>query len=322
MIRIGDISIEQSALLAPMAGVTDLPFRLICREMGASIVYTEFVSSNGIIRENKKTLDMINFILEERPIGVQIFGEDANTVGKSAKIIYDMFKPDIIDINYGCPVPKVTKKGAGSAALKNIDIMKEITSSVIKYVPQIPITVKMRSGWTDKTKVYIDAGKMLESIGVAAITLHPRTTSQKFEGKANWNHIKHLKESIKIPVIGNGDVTTLDEYIRIKKETSCDAVMIGRGALGNPWIFKEISNYEKGKKSKELRLNNLVDVCKYHFNLLKEHKEERVCINLTKKHFSWYLKGFTNASTWRKKILFATNIDEISKILNSMSIFD
>ena len=320
MALIGDINIKNTALLAPMAGVTDLPFRLICREMGAAIVYTEFVSANGIIRENKKTLDMIEFISNERPIGVQIFGEDADTVGKSAKIIYDMFEPDIIDINYGCPVPKVTKKGAGSAALKNLDIMKDITSSVIRNVPNIPITVKMRSGWTSNTKVYIEAGQMLENIGVAAITLHPRTTSQKFEGKADWSQIKKLKESVSIPVIGNGDVKNVGDYINMKNDTQCDAIMIGRGALGNPWIFQEISDYEKNKEIYKKTLQDIVYICKYHFKLLKENREERVCVNLTKKHFSWYLKGFKNASVWRKKILFSDTADEIDNILEEMSL--
>ena len=212
--KIGNIDIKNSILLAPMAGVTDLPFRIICKEMGADLVYTEFVSSNGIIRENKKTLDLIHFIDEERPIGVQIFGETPEAVGLSAKMIEDRFSPDIIDINFGCPVPKVTKKGAGSAALKDLNLMKDITSSVLDNVKNTPVTVKMRSGWCSDSQVFVEAGQILESIGVSAITLHPRTTSQRFEGKANWDSIKILKENIKIPVIGNGDVKNIDDYIK------------------------------------------------------------------------------------------------------------
>ena len=315
--NIGSIELKNDILLAPMAGVTDLPFRLICKGMGADVVYTEFVSSNGIIRENKKTFDLIHFIDEERPIGVQIFGEDPEIVGKSAKMIFERFKPDIIDINFGCPVPKVTKKGAGSAALKDLVLMEEITSSVISNVPEIPITVKMRSGWSKNELVHIDAGKKLEKIGVKAITLHPRTTCQRFEGKADWELIKILKENISIPVIGNGDVKNREDFIRMREETGCDGIMIGRGALGNPWIFREITN-SSSLQSPEKDIAEIINICHKHFNLLVKYKEERTCLNLTKKHFSWYLKGFNNASSWRKKILFSNNLDEVVNVLEEM----
>ena len=310
------IKLKNGILLAPMAGVTDLPFRLLCKGMGADIVYTEFVSSNGIIRESKKTFDMINFIEEERPIGVQIFGDDPQIVGESAKIVYDRFKPDIIDINFGCPVPKVTKKGAGSAALKDLSIMEETASSVISNVPNIPITVKMRSGWSKNEIVHVDAGLMLEKIGIQAITLHPRTTCQRFTGLADWNEIKLLKENLSIPVIGNGDVSSRDDYIKIKEQTNCDGVMIGRASLGNPWIFKELSDPNYNSQEKDLQ--EIVRICEKHFNLLIKYKEERVCLNLTKKHFSWYLKGFNNASTWRKKILTSKSLDEVILVLEEM----
>jgi len=303
-----------------MAGVTDLPFRLVCKEMGADIVYTEFVSANGIIRESKKTFDLIKFTEEERPIGVQIFGEDPEVVGLSAKMIYERFKPDLIDINFGCPVPKVTKKGAGSAALKNLSLMMEICSSVLEKVPNIPITIKMRSGWSENNLVFIEAGQKIEKLGIKAITLHPRTTSQRFEGKANWNHIKELKENLSIPVIGNGDVKNVNDYKNIMNSTLCDAVMIGRGALGNPWIFRDIVNLNKNHKERigDISLLEIAGICEKHFNLLLKYKEERTCLNLTKKHFSWYLKGFKNASGWRKKILFSTNLSEVVSILDEM----
>jgi len=318
-LKIGDININNPVLLAPMAGVTDLPFRIICKEMGADIVYTEFVSSNGIIRENKKTLDMIKFVNDERPIGVQIFGEDPNAVGLSAKMIEERFSPDIIDINFGCPVPKVTKKGAGSAALKDLSLMKDITSSVINNAKSTPITVKMRSGWCSDSKVFVEAGKILEDIGVAAITLHPRTTSQRFEGKADWNSIKTLKENVNIPVIGNGDVKNIDDYKKILEETGCDAVMIGRAALGNPWIFRQIKEYNDNKEISSIEVSDILKACVHHYELLKENREERICVNLTKKHFSWYLKGFKNASNWRKKILFSNNIEEIEESIRNMN---
>ena len=237
MIDIGYTHLDSNLFLAPMAGVTDQPFRIICRKFGAGLVFTEFVSSNGIIRKNEKTLNMIKFNDIERPIGVQIFGENPKIVGLSAKYIEKEFKPDIIDINFGCPVPKVTKKGAGSGAMKDLNLMGDIAQAVVNSVNNTTITVKMRAGWSDSNLVYIEAGKVLESVGISAITLHARTTQQQFTGKANWEYIKKLKANSNIPIIGNGDVKSYIEYNEMINYTKCDGVMIGRAALGNPWIF-------------------------------------------------------------------------------------
>ena len=196
MFNIGNIKIKSPLFLAPMAGVTDHPFRLICKEYGAGVVYTEFVSANGIIRENLKTLEMMRFTDEERPLGIQIFGDDAEIVGKSAKMVNEMFNPDIIDINYGCPVPKVTKRGAGSAALRDLCLMDDSTIAVVEAVPEVPVTVKMRAGWDSKSIVIPEAGPRLEAHGVQAIALHPRTTKQSYKGLSDWNLIKLLKESV------------------------------------------------------------------------------------------------------------------------------
>ena len=316
MINIGNIKIKSPLFLAPMAGVTDHPFRLICKEYGAGVVYTEFVSANGIIRENLKTLEMMRFTDEERPLGIQIFGDDAEIVGKSAKMVNEMFNPDIIDINYGCPVPKVTKSGAGSGAMKDLCIMDDITSAVIESVNNTPVTVKMRAGWDQDKIVSTEAGIRLEKIGVKAITLHPRTTSQKFTGKANWDLIKELKESVSIPIIGNGDINSVDDYKRMIDTTGCDAVMIARGALGNPWIFKEINQYIKNNNIKNsITLKERVKICKKHYKLLKEDKNNHVCLNLTKKHFSWYLKGFNGAAEWRKKFMYSASTEEVEEHL-------
>ena len=316
MFNIGNIKIKSPLFLAPMAGVTDHPFRLICKEYGAGVVYTEFVSANGIIRENLKTLEMMRFTDEERPLGIQIFGDDPEIVGKSAKMVNEMFNPDIIDINYGCPVPKVTKSGAGSGAMKDLCIMDDITSAVIESVNNTPVTVKMRAGWDQDKIVSTEAGIRLEKIGVKAITLHPRTTSQKFTGKANWNLIKELKESISIPVIGNGDINSVDDYKKMIDTTGCDAVMIARGALGNPWIFKEINQYIKNNNiENSITLKERVKICKKHYKLLKEDKNNHVCLNLTKKHFSWYLKGFDGAAEWRKKFMYSTSTKEVEEHL-------
>jgi len=316
MLKIGNLKIKSPLFLAPMAGVTDHPFRLICKNLGAGVVYTEFVSANGIIRENIKTLEMMNFTEEERPLGIQIFGDDPEIVGKSAKMVNEMFKPDIIDINYGCPVPKVTKSGAGSGAMKDLCVMDEITSAVIENVKNTPVTVKMRAGWDQDNIVSTEAGIRLEKLGVKAITLHPRTTSQKFTGKSNWNLIKELKNSVNIPVIGNGDINTLDDYKKMITITGCDAVMIARGALGNPWIFEELSNYLLNNKSKSnITLKDRFELCKKHYELLKKDKSENICLNLTKKHFSWYLKGFNGASEWRKKFMYCNSINEVENNL-------
>ena len=322
MFKIGNLKIKSPLFLAPMAGVTDHPFRMICKSFGAGVVYTEFVSANGIIRENIKTLEMMKFSEEERPIGIQIFGDDSEIVGKSAKMVNEMFKPDIIDINYGCPVPKVTKSGAGSAAMKDLCIMDDITAAVIDNVQGTPVTVKMRAGWDKDKIVSTEAGIRLEKIGVKAITLHARTTSQKFTGNADWKLIKELKENVNIPVIGNGDVNSLDDYKNIIKYTNCDAVMIARGALGNPWIFQEINNYLlKNNSNHNISLKNRFDLCKKHYQLLKKDKSEKLCLNLTKKHFSWYLKGFSGASEWRKKFMYCDNIKDVEINLKDFESF-
>tara|TARA_Y100000994_G_C15550259_1_gene383765 strand:- start:21 stop:806 length:786 start_codon:yes stop_codon:yes gene_type:complete len=261
---------------------------------------------------------MIKFTDEERPIGVQIFGDDPAVVSKSAQYIYKNFKPDLIDINYGCPVPKVTKKGAGSAALKDLCIMKDITQAVVESVPEIPITVKMRAGWTSDTIVSTKAGILLESIGVKAISLHGRTSTQLYKGKANWDYIKELKESVGIPVIGNGDVLNYADFCRMIEYTNCDAVMIGRGSLGNPWIFKNILDKKNDSDFKKNNLKLVVATCIEHVELLEKNKSEKVSVNLSKKHLSWYLKGFKDSSFYRKKIMSCENVNDILNVLREI----
>ncbi|MDP6852376.1 MAG: tRNA dihydrouridine synthase DusB [Candidatus Marinimicrobia bacterium] len=319
--KIGKLQIDNPLFLAPMAGVTDHPFRVICRQHGAGVVYTEFVSSNGIIRENMKTLEMMKFTEDERPIGIQLFGEYPEVVGKSAKMVVEMLNPDIIDINYGCPVPKVTKKGAGSAALKDLCLMDDITQAVVEAVPQTPVTVKMRAGWDANHIVSTEAGIRMEEIGVSAITLHPRTTSQQFSGHANWELIKELKDEVNLPVIGNGDVNSPQDYINMKTTTGCDGVMIGRAALGNPWIFKQIVHSHKTQSlAEEPLVAQRLNIARQHFTMLRDYYDEKLCVNLTKKHFSYYFKGFPGASAWRKLLMKTNTVTELDSVLKEMTL--
>ena len=317
--KIGHLSIKTPIFLAPMAGVTDFPFRCLCKKFGASVVYSEFVSAHGIIRENIKTLNMIKFSDFERPIGIQIFGDSPDVMSNAARLVVDNFNPDIIDINYGCPVPKITKRGAGSAALKDLCLMDDITSAVVESVPEVPVTVKMRAGWDSQSIVVPEVGERLENIGIKAITLHPRTTKQSYKGDADWSLIKLLKESTNIPVIGNGDIKTPEDVIRMFEKTSCDGVMVGRSSLGNPWFFKQAVALFEGKKIEgEPRLEDKVNCCRQHFIKMIEWHGERIAVNLMKKHFGWYIRGFQKSSTIRKALVSAQNQDTIISILDAI----
>lgn len=313
-IKIGNLKLDFPFFLAPMAGVTDYAFRVIAKEFGAGVVYSEFVSAHGIIRKNEKTLNMIKFSEFERPIGIQIFGDTPEVMESAARLVYEKFKPDLIDINYGCPVPKVTKKGAGSAALKDLCLMEDITEAVVKAV-DIPVTVKMRAGWNSENIVSTKAGINLEKIGIKAITLHPRTTVQMYKGHANWDLIKELKDSVNIPVIGNGDIKSIEDINKMFTQTNCDGIMIGRAALGNPWFFTQIKKYINNEDFNEISLEERLQICQKHLELLVEIHGEVVGSNNMKKHFAWYFKGFKGASFLRKKFVLAKNYSEMKDFL-------
>ncbi len=317
--KIGSLKVNPPIFLAPMAGVTDYPFRVLCKEQGAGVVYSEFVSAHGIIRENAKTWRMIHFTDAERPIGIQIFGDSPEVMSRAARMVVDKFQPDIVDINYGCPVPKVTKRGAGSAALRDLCLMDDITAAVVDAVPEVPVTVKMRVGWDKNSMVIPEAGERLEKQGIKAIALHPRTTKQSYSGHADWAYIKRLKQSVSIPVIGNGDVNSTDDMNRMFEETGCDAVMVGRAALGNPWFFRNAAAVLNGDPlPPPPTITERFTLCRRHFDLMIEWHGERNGTNMMRKHFGWYIKGFEGASSVRKALVMAKNKDEMLKLLTSL----
>lgn len=319
--QIGNLTIDNPIFLAPMAGVTDRPFRVLCRRYGVGVVYTEFVSANGIVRESAKTLDMVRFGDDERPIGIQLFGDDAATIAESAAIMAERFGPDIIDLNFGCPVPKVTKKGAGSAMLRDLNLMRNVVEATVAAVPGLPVTVKMRAGWDSSCIVATEAAEIVEAAGAQAIALHPRTTQQSFRGAADWSLIAAVKERVSIPVIGNGDVHSARDALRMFRETNCDAVMIARGALGRPWIFRQIADALAGRDSDAVTMGMVAGVCRSHFDLLMAEKREQLAVNLTKKHFSYYLKGFPGAVEWRKAFMATETTAEIGAQLDRLDRF-
>jgi tRNA-dihydrouridine synthase B len=260
---------------------------------------------------------MIHFKKEERPVGIQIFGSDPKIMNKATKYIINNFKPDLIDINYGCPVPKVTKKGGGSAALKDLCLMDDITIAVVEAACNTPVTVKMRAGWDMNNIIINEAGPRLEQLGIKALTLHPRTTVQKYNGSANWDLIKNLKRIVSIPVIGNGDVKNIDDIKKMFEYTECDAVMIARAAQGNPWIFDKAKElFNKNHKSKKISLKNISSMCREHFRLLTNEKGNSTGMNLMRKHFSNYLKGFPKASIFRQKLVTAHSYENMMLGLN------
>ncbi len=318
--KIGRLQIDNPIFLAPMAGISDYPFRLLCKEYGAGLVYSEFVSADGIFRANEKTLSMIRFSDEERPIGIQIFGDSPEVMAEAARMINKQFRPDLIDINYGCPVPKVTKRGAGSAALRDLNLMDEITLAVVEAVPKIPVTVKMRAGWDQNRIVVPEAGVRLEQCGIKAITLHPRTAKQSYGGSADWALIKELKAAVDMPVIGNGDIKSVEDMRRMFDTTGCDAVMIGRAALGNPFIFRELkAAWQNARLLAPPTLKEQVALCIRHLNMQVDYCGAQMGANMMRKHFGWYLKSFPGAPQYRNRLVTATDVNEMLVILNEIA---
>ena len=316
MFKIRDLVIENNVCLAPMAGVCNSAFRRIVKEMGAGLVFAEMVSDKAIMYDSEKTKNMLYMTEYERPIAQQIFGSDKESFVIAAKKVYELMKPDIIDINMGCPVPKVALRAqAGSALLKNPEKIKEIVSAVVNAVP-CPVTVKIRSGWDSKSINAVSVAKIIEEAGASAITVHPRTRAQGYEGKADWSIIKEVKNNVNIPVIGNGDIKSVDDAIRMFKETNCDAIMIGRASLGNPYIFKQIVHYlQTGEKLDDLLPKEKIELCLKHFNYLLEIKSEKTSVLEIRTHAAWYVRGLKDSAELKNKIFKCQNKEELISIL-------
>ena len=316
MVKIGNIEIKGKTVMAPMAGISNSAYRTICKDMGCSLIYAEMVSDKAIYYNNAKTIDMLYMTDYERPIAQQIFGSDKESFVTAAKYIEKEMKPDIIDINMGCPVPKIAVKSqAGSALLKNPEKIKEIVSSVVSSV-SCPVTVKIRSGWDSNNINAVEIAKIIEEAGASAITIHPRTRAQGYSGSADWSIIKKIKETVDIPVIGNGDIKNCFDAKKMIDETGCDLVMVGRGCLGNPWIFKEINTYlEVGKVLDKPTPEEKIDMCLKHFDLLLKTLNKNQAVLEIRSHIAWYLKGIEGSKEIKDKIFKTRNEEEIRNIL-------
>ena len=314
--KIGNIKIDNPVVMAPMAGISDTSYRKIIKEMGAGLIYAEMVSDKAIAFNNEKTIRMLKMSEEERPIAQQIFGSDKKSFVTAAKKIEELMRPDIIDINMGCPVPKVALKAqAGSALLKDVNKIKEIVSAVVNAV-SVPVTVKIRSGWDEAHINAVEVAKAVEEAGASAIAIHARTRSQGYSGKANWDLIKEVKENVSIPGIGNGDVTTVEDFKHMMEYTGCDAVMIGRGCIGNPWFINDCVNTFNNKPLKEVTINEKIDLIKRHLTMLIEDTNEKVAILEMRTHLMYYFKHFPNSKPYKVALCKAKNKEEVFKVLD------
>lgn len=317
MFQIGNIKIKNKIVLAPMAGISNPAYIKLCEEMGLGYAITELISSEAIIRNSKKTFDMLNGINDLNiPVAVQLFGSNPLVMAEAAKILVKKYNIKIIDINMGCPVPKVALRSeAGSALLKNPDKVYEIVASVVDSV-DIPVTVKIRSGWDANSINATLVAKKIESAGAKAISVHARTRSQGYSGLADWNIIKEVKESVSIPVIGNGDIKTCYDAKKMLDETNCDAVMIGRAMLGNPWLIKQCNDYlSENKEPIEVTLKEKIDMILKHIEYLKKYKTDKIVNLEMRTNIGYYLKGEKNLSAFKEKMYKCKNSDELISLI-------
>ena len=319
MFKIGNIEIKNKVVLAPMAGISNAAYMKICEEMGVGYAITELISAEAIVRNNKKTFDMLNGLDEVKmPIAVQIFGSNPDSLAEAASILVDDYNVKIIDINMGCPVTKVAISAhAGSALLKDPDLVFDIVSSVVSRV-KVPVTVKIRSGWDHNSVNAPLIAKVVESAGASGITIHGRTRSDGYSGKADLDVIKRVKESVSIPVIGNGDIRCVEDAERMLEYTNCDAIMVGRGALGNPWLLGNIVKYLNGEEILEPNLNDRKEMMKRHFSYLLRYKNERLAILEMRTICAYYLKGVVGSARIKEKIFKTSTKEELLEIIDKI----
>ena len=316
-LKIGNVELENRYILGPMAGVTDLPFRLLCREQGAGLLCMEMVSAKAIMYNNRNTEQLLTIHPDERPVSLQLFGSDPKIMSEMAKRIEE--RPfAILDINMGCPVPKVVKNGEGSALMKEPKLVYEIVSSMVKAIEK-PVTVKIRKGFDDDHVNAVEIARIIEEAGAAAVAVHGRTREQYYSGKADWDIIRQVKEAVSIPVIGNGDVTSPERAEELVRRTGCDGVMIARGAQGNPWIFSEMITYEEtGVVPPRPGKEELKEMMLRHARLQLEYKGEYSGIREMRKHVAWYTKGIPGAARLREKINAVESLGELENLLTSL----
>jgi len=315
--RIGNLNLRGKAVLAPLAGVSNRPFRVMAIETGASLTYTEMISSEGLIRNQQRTENMIRFQADEQPIGIQLFGSSPEVMMKAAAIIVKDRPPDLVDINFGCPVRKVVNKNGGAAVLKDLVLTEEIIRAVVEGAGRTPVTIKIRTGWDDLSPVYLEVGTIAERAGAAAITLHARSRSKGYAGKADWTTIKRLKQSVGITVIGNGDIRTPDDAKQMLDQTDCDGVMLGRAALGNPFIFGRINRYLKTgvdpgppDRTEKIKMANL------HARLMVSQFGLERGMKMMRRYLGWYVKGMPGAAELRPKLFQVERLEDIDSIFS------
>lgn len=315
MIKIGNLELDNKVFLSPMAGVTDLPFRLICKEQNCGMLYTEMINAKALCYDDENTKKMLKIEEAEHPVAVQIFGSDPEFMGRAAEIMNE-YPNEILDINMGCPAPKVIKNGDGSALMKNPKLAEEVLKAVVKNSKK-PVTLKIRKGWDDNSINAVEIAKIAEASGISALAIHGRTREQYYSGKADWNIIAEIKNNIGIPVIGNGDVFSVEDARNMLDKTNCDAIMIGRGAQGNPWIFKRINHYmQTGEILPEPALEEKINTAIKHLDLAVKEHGEYIAVREMRKHIAWYLKGLRNSARIRDEINKIESHQEVVNRLN------